>query len=350
MSGKLKAAVIGVGHLGQHHARVFSELDGVELVAVVDTDGDALKRSVEKTGARGLDDYRELVGKIDAVSIAVPTALHHRIAKAFLEAGTHVLVEKPMTAALDEAEELVELAEPKHVVLQVGHIERFNPAYMAIKKYNVTPKFIEVHRLSPFKFRSADIGVVHDLMIHDIDVILSLVASKPCKVDALGFSVLGRHEDIANARISFADGCVANVTASRVAVKSMRKIRIFSPDCYISLDYSAKKGLVYWKSPALRIDQLGGLVKGKVDITDLAGVDFGDLVKMEPIEIADHEPLAKEIESFVECVKTGRKPVVGGKEALAALRLAEDILASLASHKWFPQQADRENITRQNQE
>ena len=350
MSKKLTAAVIGVGHLGQHHARVFSELDGVELAAVVDTDADALKRSVDKTGTRGLSDYKELLGKLDAVSIAVPTVRHHEIAKAFLDAGTHVLVEKPITATLDEAEELVNLADRKGLVLQVGHIERFNPAYMAIKKYNVTPKFIEVHRLSPFKFRSADIGVVHDLMIHDIDVILSLVASKPRKVDALGFSVLGRSEDIANARIAFEDGCVANVTASRIAVKSMRKIRIFSTDCYISLDYSEKKGLIYWKSPALRIDQLDGLTEGKADIRDLAGINFGDLVKMEPIEIADHEPLAKEIESFVHCVKTGAKPVVGGGEALAALRLADKVLVSLANHKWFPRQTDKENSTRTNQE
>jgi len=335
MARKIRVAAIGVGHLGRHHARIYAENGDAELVAVVDTSPENLAAIAEKSGARGIEDYHSLIGEVDAVSVAVPTVSHYEITKEFLEAGVHVLVEKPMTATLEQASELVELAESKGVVLQVGHIERFNPAFMAAKKYNVQPKFIEVHRLSPFKFRSADIGVVHDLMIHDLDVILSLVACSPEKVEAVGFNVLGRHEDIANARIVFQNGCVANVTASRVAVKSMRKLRIFSSDCYISLDYMLKKGVVFWKSPALRLDLLGNL-DGKSSLSDLGDVDFGDLVKSEPIEIADHEPLAKEIESFIDCVRTGREPIVGGREALAALRLASDVLAAMAAHKWRP--------------
>jgi len=336
MNSNLKAAVIGVGHLGQHHARIFHEMDGVDLAAVVDTSPDNLKRSTDKTGARGFKDYTELIGKVDAVSIAVPTTCHHKVAMDFLEAGTHVLVEKPITTTIEEGEQLVETAARKDVVLQVGHIERFNPAFMAMQKYNVKPRFIEIHRLSPFKFRCADVGVVHDLMIHDLDVVLSLVDSPIKSIDAVGVSVLGLTEDLVNAHLTFANGTVVNVTASRVAVKAMRKIRIFSPDCYISLDYGAKKGSVYWKSPAFRVDLLDGLAEGKGDLTDLAGMNFGDLVKTEPIEITDHEPLAKEIESFVDCAKTGKKPIVGGKEALDALRLAHDILDSIAAHQWSP--------------
>ena len=317
MGDRLKVAAVGVGHLGQHHARIYAGLDSAELVAVVDNNEKALAEVAERTGATPYRDYREIIDKVDAASVAVPTVAHYEIARDFLNAGKSVLVEKPMTATLAQARELVDLAEKKKVVLQVGHIERFNPAYMAMKKYKVKPKFIEVHRLSPFKFRSADIGVVLDLMIHDIDVILSLVASPVEHIDAVGFNILGRHEDIANARIQFRDGCVANVTASRVAVKSMRKLRVFSSDCYISLDYGMKKGIVYWKSPGLRLDQLVAPSQGKGDITDLAGMNFGDLVKMEPIEIADHEPLAKEIESFIGCAQTGQSPVVGGREALS---------------------------------
>ena len=337
MAGKLKVAAVGVGHLGQHHARIYAGLQTVELVAVVDTDEEALSAVSARTGAPGFRDYRQIIDKVDAASIAVPTVSHYGIARDFLEAGKSVLIEKPMTTALSDARSLVELAERRKAVLQVGHIERFNPAYMAIKKYKVQPKFIEVHRLSPFKFRSADIGVVLDLMIHDIDVLLSLVASPVERIDAVGFNVLGRHEDIANARVTFQDGCVANLTASRVAVKNMRKLRVFSSDCYISLDYGAKKGVVYWKSPGLRLDQLTQKPHGKGDITDLAGHDFGELVKMEPIQIEDHEPLAKEIESFVNCVVTGTAPVVGGREALTALELADAILKSIAGHKWHPQ-------------
>jgi len=228
MAGKLKVAAVGVGHLGQHHARIYSTLQSVELVAVVDTDEKVLTEVSQRTGAPAFRDYRAIIDLVDAVSIAVPTVGHYAIARDFLEAGKSVLVEKPMTASLFEARSLVELAARRKAVLQVGHIERFNPAYMAIRKYKVQPKFIEVHRLSPFKFRSADIGVVLDLMIHDIDLVLSLVNSRVRSVEAMGVSVVGGHEDVANARISFECGCVANLSASRVSYENVRRMQLWS--------------------------------------------------------------------------------------------------------------------------
>src|SRR3990172_1876497 len=245
----IRVAVIGVGHVGQHHARIYRELPGVELVGVVDIDRAKLQELSKSLGVAAFQDYRDMFGRVDAVSIAVPTVLHAPIARDCLERGLDILVEKPLAETLEEAEELTDLARPPGPILQVGHVERFNGAVRALQRMVKTPGFIECHRLSPFPQRSTDVDVILDLMIHDIDIILSLVKSPVTQVYAVGVPVLTDRVDIANARIEFASGCVANVTASRVSVERVRKIRVFQPDTYISLDYASQEISLYRRLP-----------------------------------------------------------------------------------------------------
>ncbi|OHB70109.1 MAG: UDP-N-acetyl-D-glucosamine dehydrogenase, partial [Planctomycetes bacterium RBG_16_43_13] len=245
MSQKLRIAVIGVGHLGKEHARIYSKMKGVELVAVCDTIPERVEEVAKGVGSPAVTDYHQLFGKVEVVSIAVPTVSHYDIASEFLRRGIHCLVEKPLTKTIPQAEELVKIARSNGAILQVGHVERFNPAVMAVSNIVGKPRFIECHRLSTFKARSVDIDVVMDLMIHDIDIILHFVKSPLKKVDAVGVSLLFDHEDIANARLEFEDGCIANVTASRISDKAMRKIRIFSDDKYVSLDYAERTAKAY---------------------------------------------------------------------------------------------------------
>jgi predicted dehydrogenase len=294
-------AVIGIGHLGSEHARIYANSKRVNLTAVCDINKDRLKSITDNFKARTYLDYKKLLSKerIDAVSICVPTELHFKIAKDCLLGNIHVLVEKPITSTIKEANKLLDLAKKKKLVFQVGHVERFNSAFQVISQIAKKPLFIECHRLSPFPSRSLDIGVVLDLMIHDIDIILGLVRSKPKNIDAVGVNVLTDYEDIANVRINFRNGCVCNLTASRVSDETMRKIRIFLKDTYISLDYVNQEALIYRKK------------RGKITC--------------QPILIEKEEPLVKELEDFISCIIYKKRPIVSGQEGRDALELATKI-------------------------
>ena len=326
---RLKVAVVGVGHLGKEHARVYAELPGVELFGVVDTQNTQGEKIAQQYNTRYFSNYKDIIDKVSAVSIAVPTKSHYAIAKEFLQCGVHVMIEKPMTGAVYEAKELIGISKSRGIVLQVGYIERFNPAIVAIKKLSINPKFIECHRLSPFTFRSADIGVVLDLMIHDIDIILHITGSKIKKFDAVGVNVISDKEDIANVRIQFQNGCVANITASRVSLTPMRKMRLFSEDSYISIDYQKKDALIYKKSPKLTVKALNISEMDVSTIADLKSYVFGDLLKIEHIKMDDFEPLKKELESFLDCIVEHKEPVVSGEEGLKAIEVANDILCEI---------------------
>jgi len=334
---KLKVAVIGVGHLGAEHARVYNTLDGVDLVAVCDPDQQRGRSVAQTNDTRWVPQAKHLPEHLDAVSVVTPTRSHFAIAGDFVRRGIPCLVEKPMTATLAEARALEKLAAETGAILQVGHIERFNPAVRALAEFGVDPRFIEVHRLGPFTFRSADISVVMDLMIHDIDIVLALAKSDVAKVDACGVAVIGKLVDLANARLVFKSGCVVNMTASRIAVKKMRKIRVFSEDCYISLDYGAKEGYVYKKSPKLKLDTFDIESMQAKDIRDLTNAVVGndELLTVRKLAIGAYEPLQKEIESFIDCVKNQAAPVVGVKAGRRAIEVADLVTQSIEQHNWY---------------
>jgi predicted dehydrogenase len=299
---KLKCAVIGAGYLGKFHAEKYASLDNCELVAVVDVNEQAAKEVAENNFAEALTDYESLLGKVDAVSIVVPTILHHKVSRDFLKAGTHVLVEKPITATVEEADELIAIAKEKKVILQVGHLERFNPAIMGLDK-EAKPLFIEAHRLSPFNPRANDVSVVLDLMIHDIDIILALIDSDIKRIDASGTAVLTKGTDIANARITFNNGCVANVTASRISMKMERKMRLFRPCSYISVDFQDKV-----------------LIKHKTGDKEMfPGVP--EIVSDES-KFESGDALLEEIKHFVDCIQTKKNPLVSGEAGRRALETA----------------------------
>ncbi len=298
---KIPVGVVGVGYAGRHHAEKYAQSAKANLVGVADIDGARSGEVAKQLGVSALTDYRDLFGKVRCVSVAVPTRFHYKVTRDFLSAGIDVLVEKPLTAQLDEARELVALAREKGLLLQVGHLERFNPAIRRLESVIQDPQFIECHRLASFVERGTDVDVVLDLMIHDIDVISSLVRSPVAHVEAVGVAVLTDKPDIANARIRFASGCIANITSSRVSTKRERKIRIFQPDSYISIDYDQKRAQVY-----RRIKK----ANGSWDI------------QAETIEIRDGDALADEVESFLESVATRRRPLVSGEEGLRALEIA----------------------------
>jgi len=329
---KMKVAVIGVGSMGEAHARCYAALPAVELVAVCDIDRARCTEVAERYSAEPVDDYHDLLGRVDAVSVAVPTVLHCEAVGFFLENGVSTLVEKPMARTSTEAAALVEAARKSGATLMVGHIERFNPAFMAIRQLDVQPLFIECDRISPFRFRSADVGVVFDLMIHDIDIILSLAASPVERIDACGVAVLGQREDICNARFVFENGCVANVTASRVSTKSMRKIRLFSRDSYITIDYAERQALIYRKSPKLTVEVAQALKNGATSLADFAGMSFPELLEIRDVELDDHEPLAKELEAFTQAVETGSEPPVTGRDGMEAVQVAERVLVAVSEH------------------
>jgi predicted dehydrogenase len=300
----VKVAVIGVGHLGKQHARLYAELEGVELVAVVDILESRAKEIACLYKTSGLVDYHDLVEKIDAVSLAVPTTDHARIGVELLEHGLDVLVEKPIASTVEEARSLMGAAVRNNRILQVGHVERFNPVVALAREAATKPQFFEIHRLAAFSPRSLDIDVVLDLMIHDIDIVLSLVPAPVREVRAVGIPVLSSKADIANARVEFEDGCVANFTASRVSFEKTRKLRFFQPHDYISVDYASQTGTMV----SLRM--------GKVLER-----------KLEPV---NQEPLKVELAAFVECVQNRRKPAVPGEDGLRALELAMRINAAIA--------------------
>ncbi|TBR16629.1 Gfo/Idh/MocA family oxidoreductase [bacterium] len=306
---KIRVAVIGVGHLGSIHAKIYKELPNCSLVGVCDTNKERLGQIASNLGVAGYTDYNELFGKVDAISIATTTKFHYQVASDCLKNHTHILVEKPFTTNLRDAEHLIKLAKRNKLILQVGHIERFNSAFAATKKIIHEPKFIECHRLSPFPHRSQDVGAVLDIMIHDIDIVLGLVHSKIRRIESTGINVLTPFEDIANTRITFKNGCVANLTASRVSDETMRKIRIFQKDTYISLDYKDAKACVYRKS--------------------------GLNITKEDLPIEKEQPLQKELESFLACVAEKKEPVVSGATAKEALAVALKIQQQIWHKKIF---------------
>ncbi len=329
----IPVAVVGTGHMGRHHVRIYSELAETELVGVVDLDLKRAGELADKYGTSAYDSIDAVLGKVKAVSVAVPTVAHLEVARPFIEAGVAVLIEKPLAPDSKTARLLHKLAREHNVLLQVGHTERFNPVVRSLRKMEVTPKFIETHRISPFTFRSADIGVVMDMMIHDIDVVLSLVRAKPVKVDAIGVKVLARFEDVANAWVTFDNGCVANLTASRLALKTERKIRVFSEQAYLSLDYQKKSGIAVKKDANLDLLKLARENDAK-DLSQLAGIDYSKLVNVEPLLVDDVEPLRAELQSFIGALQSGRPPEVSAEDGVAAVELAEQIVAALKQHQW----------------
>jgi predicted dehydrogenase len=302
---KIRAAVVGVGYLGRFHAQKYARIANCELVALVDSNPEARERVAAELGTRALPDPSELIGRVDAVSIATPTAAHFSIARELLAGGAHVLVEKPITETPEEARELIRLAAARQRVLQVGHLERFNAAILAAEPYLRTPRFIECHRLAPYRERGTDVNVVLDLMIHDIDIVQTIVGAAVTSIDAIGTPVFSEEIDIANARLHFANGCVANVTASRVSMKTERKLRLFSPrdEAYLSIDLQQKILTLIRKRP-------GAPEAGQLPVTiEEQSFDPGDALQAE-------------IESFLDCIRSGREPVVGGEAGLRALETA----------------------------
>jgi predicted dehydrogenase len=300
----VRIAVVGVGYLGRHHARILASLSGAELVAVVDTNPARAHEVAAASGTRPLTDFRDVLGSVDAVTLAVPTELHREIALAFLTAGVHVLVEKPMARTVAEADEMIQAAAKAGAILAVGQTERFNPAVAAARPILSDPRFIEVHRLGTFPERSLDIDVVFDLMIHDVDIVLSLVTSEVEAIEAVGVPVLTGRVDIANARLKFSNGCIANLTASRISRDRVRKIRFFQPMAYVSIDYAAQKLEVF------------RLVKGNGPVPVIEGGEV-------PVE--NEEPLKRELADFVDAIGTRRAPVVTGQDGRRALALAQRI-------------------------
>lgn len=311
---KIRAAVIGVGYLGRFHAQKYAQIEGCELLAVVDPSPEARERAAAELGARSLPDHHALIGEVDAVSVVTPTPRHFAIARDFLAGGAHVLVEKPITETPEEARELIRLAHERRRVLQVGHLERFNAAIVGAEPYLAAPRFIECHRLAPYRERGTDVNVVLDLMIHDIDIIQTIVNASIESIDAIGTPVFSEEIDIANARIRFASGCVANATASRVSLKTERKLRIFEDDAYLSLDLQQKILTVIRKrSEAPAPGQLPVSIEER-------SFDRGDALKAE-------------IESFLGCIRTGAEPVVSGEAGLRALETAIRITEQVGRNK-----------------
>lgn len=302
---KPRVGVVGVGHIGKNHARLYAELPAGQFTAIYDTDRAVAEQHSAEFGVVAAASLEEFADLVDAASIATPTSTHFKIGRELLTRGKHLLVEKPIADNTAHASELAELAASRDLVLQVGHVERFNPILGALEKRLTNPRFIEAHRLSPFPNRSTDIGVVLDLMIHDLEIILHLVRSPVQTIDAVGVPVLSRGEDIANARLRFENGCVANITSSRISPERMRKIRVFQENAYLSLDYQNQTGEMYRRTAE-------GLTK-------------------EEVEIEREEPLKRQLASFIECAATGRAPKVSGFQAAAALELAVEITKRIAT-------------------
>lgn len=298
---KIRIGVVGIGHLGNYHLQKYSKLTDCKIVGVVDIMDERTRKAADTYGCMAMSDHRKLIGLVDAVSIAVPTVCHYRIAKDFLEAGVDVLLEKPITATIEEADELIAIAEAKGLIFQIGFLERFNPAIVALKTVMEKPLFVETHRLHPYFERGTDVDVILDLMIHDLDIILHFVKSPVQAVEAVGVSVLSDKVDIANARITFCSGCVANITASRITGKTMQKIRFFGLEGYHAVDYE--------KRELISLSKRKG-AGGKIEISG------------NPVEVKKLDPLEEEIRSFLDAVISRNPPPVSGKEGRDALELA----------------------------
>ena len=331
---KVRTAVIGAGKMGAIHAKVYDQLEQSDFIAVLDTDVDKARPLAEQYNCSAFSDYNDILGKVDAVTIATPTVTHLDLAKIFIENNIAVLIEKPLAANVTEGKKIADLAKMHNVVAAVGHSERCNPVVQAVKRLDIEPKFIESNRISPYPFRSTDVGVVLDVMIHDIDIILSLAAGKIRKIDAAGLGVIGEKEDICNARIVFDNGCIANVTASRLALKTERKVRLFSRQVYVSLDYFKKTGIVIKADPNINVVKWINEKQQAGDF-DLTTVNWPDLLQIEELDIDDKEPIRLEQENFLRAVMDSDfVPEVSAEEGLAALECAEKILASVKENQW----------------
>jgi len=330
---QLRTAVLGAGKMGRLHSRICREMEHVELIGIVDTDLPKAQALAEQFETAAFRDTADIIDRVDAVTVAVPTQFHEAVAMPFIERGIPVLIEKPLAGTLEQARQLMAAAQRQKCIVQVGYSERFNPVVQAMHRLHIRPRFMEAQRVSPYTFRSTDIGVVLDIMIHDIDIVLSMAHSEIIDIQAVGVNVLGRHEDIANVRLSFANGCVANLTASRLALKTERKIRVFSEDAYLSLDYLKKTGVMIRKTENLDMVKLlrEQTQDGELDLTT---VDWTKLVHVENLVIDDKEPLRLEQEAFLQAVKDGSRPQVSAEDAVAAMELAERIIKTLNEHRW----------------
>ena len=333
-------AVVGVGRMGRHHARIYHELAETRLAAVVDADKDRAAEIADQFGGAALPDIDALLAQcpeVAAVSIAVPTRHHRAVAEPLLARGIACLIEKPLAPTADEARQLVDLASAHDATLQVGHTERFNPAVRAVAAMEIVPRFIEVNRVSPMTFRSLDVGVVMDMMIHDLDIALMLAAAPIQRVDAAGVAVLGEKEDVANARLMFETGCVANLTASRLALKTERKMRLFSESAYVSLDYQQRSGLVIrGRDNADALKQVRQQIAEGKDLSDL---DYASLVSVSELDMdalpdGASDPLTAELRSFIDAARTGKAPAVNAAAGYAAVDAAERVVRAINEHEW----------------
>lgn len=331
---RLRMAVIGVGHLGRVHARLLRQFEGVELIGVVDPAEEQRNTVAREIGVPSFADYREILGQVDAAVLASPTCTHHAIGLDCLAAGLHLFIEKPLAVTAREGAELVHLARQQGRVLQVGHVERFNPAFVAVQQHVHGTRFIDASRLGTFAGRSTDIGVVLDLMIHDIELALALIRARPTKVDALGLAILGQHEDVANARVTFENGAVAVFSASRVSLKSERRMGVWSAAGFASMDFAARTASLVRISERIR--------RRQVNVDDLLPAErlcikdrlFDELLPVEPLAVEDHDPLTNELADFVESIRRARAPKVSGEQGQAALELAEQVLIAIERHSW----------------
>ncbi|OGS19776.1 MAG: hypothetical protein A3J83_09085 [Elusimicrobia bacterium RIFOXYA2_FULL_40_6] len=310
---QIKVCVIGVGNLGQHHARNYTQIPGVTLTGIVDVDEKRGETIAAKFKTKCYTNFREAIKNADAVSIVVPTTLHYQIGKEILSAGKHCLIEKPFTTEVSHAEELIQLARKNSLVLQIGHIERFNGAILSLQKHIKNPKFIESDRLGPYDPRVSDVGVVLDLMIHDLDIIPFLAGSKVKDLEAFGTKIFSKHEDIVKVRLRFHNGCIADLSASRASYGKYRKLRVFQPDAYISVDYATQRYRLYKKK--------------SLEVASMKDIEISS-PKVERIE-----PLRKELEHFIDCVREGKSPIVTGEYGKDALELALEVLNKLQIHK-----------------
>lgn len=331
---RLRLAVVGVGHLGKEHARILSSLPEVELVGVVDRQANLANQVAQRCQTQAYLDHRPLLDKVDAAVIVVPTSHHHAVACDFLDRGIPLLIEKPLASNLEQAEDLLERSRRQGVVLQVGHIERFNPAFVELQQRPVRPKFISCERLGSFTGRSTDVGVVLDLMIHDLDLVLALVRSPVRSVEALGVAVLGGNEDLAQARVTFACGCVAQLTASRVHPSPVRRMQVWGPEGFAGIDF-ARRHLTLMQ-PASHLRQ-GWFDSRRLDPAMLASLKaelFGRHILVHELDLAGVDQLTCELEEFVHCVRTGAQPRVDAEAGRDAIALASSVLDSLRQHRW----------------
>lgn len=338
---EIRVGVVGVGALGRHHARILSELPGVRLVGVADAHAERGRDVAAKHGTRWVADHRELLSEVDAVSVVVPTVAHLAVAADFLRAKIPVMLEKPLADSVAAGQTLVDLADQHGTLLQVGHIERFNPAWQAAAPWCAAPRYLRTERCSNFTFRSTDIGVVLDLMIHDLDLVLSLVRSPIASVEAFGIGVMGTHEDAVQARLRFENGTLADLTASRIHPTVARTVTAWSRFGCITTDLQQRKVTRYTPSPALLFGEspIAQSQRPGANLEELKASVFGELLEVHELEVAAGDALTAELRSFLEAVRLGRPPVVDGHQALAAMQAAQLVLESVADHGWHDRPA-----------